>query len=257
MLGQVGRKATCGLIAIIAAVSLAVAAASSAGAAINPHAPRSQRGAGMRDARHERPLRGVRESRPAPRSRARRSAGKPGRAAGPWKITIPAIDLTTGLMTLSDAGATVGPDGLSLPVPPLARAADDAGWYQFTAMPGAAGNAVIVGHVDTYAGPAVFYNLYLLRPGDRVYVDANGARQRFDVTSVRELPKPSFPVNQVFGGTISHRLWLITCGGAFDYETRHYLSNIVVSASWIPAAKNHRAVKAHVKHVEHHGESVR
>ncbi len=117
-------------------------------------------------------------------------------------------------------------------------------------MPGAAGNAVIVGHVDTYIGPAVFYNLYLLRPGDPVYVSADGTRQRFDVTSVRELPKPGFPVNQVFGGTKRHVLWLITCGGAFDYETRHYLDNIVVSATWVPAQKKQLDEKEHAKRPE-------
>ena len=142
--------------------------------------------------------------------------------------------MAANLVPLGAPDGSAGPDALSLPVPPLTKAAAETGWYRFTAVPGAAGNAVIVGHVDTYIGPAVFYNLYLLRPGAPVYVVADGTRQRFDVTSVRELPKPSFPVSQVFGSTKRHMLWLITCGGAFDYETRHYLDNIVVSASWVP-----------------------
>jgi hypothetical protein len=103
----------------------------------------------------------------------------------------------------------------------------------------------------------VFYNLYQLRPGDSVYVDANGVRQRFDVASVRELSKPNFPVNQVFGGTTRHMLWLITCGGAFDYKTGHYLSNIFVSATWVPPIKNHRGKKEHAKRPENHQESIR
>ncbi len=160
-------------------------------------------------------------------------------------------------MTLSGPGGTAGTDGLSLPVPPLYRAASDAGWYDFTAVPGGAGNAVIVGHVDTYTGPAVFYHLYELRPGDPVYVDADGTRRRFDVTSVREMPKPSFPVNQVFGGTKRHMLWLITCGGSFDYETGHYLDNIVVSATWDPQKKERPGEKGHAKRSENHLQSVR
>jgi hypothetical protein len=113
--------------------------------------------------------------------------------------------------------------------------------------------------VDTFIGPAVFYNLYQLRPGDRVYVDAGGARQRFDVNWVRELPKPSFPVNQVFGSTGKHRLWLITCGGAFDYKTGHYLDNIVVSATWIPPAGKHSGSpeKSGVKRSKNHQGTVR
>jgi LPXTG-site transpeptidase (sortase) family protein len=181
--------------------------------------------------------------------------GKAPRAAAPWTISAPSVGLATRLMTLGGPGGTgrtAGAGVLSLPVPPLARAASDAGWYDFSAVPGAAGNAVIVGHVDTYIGPAVFYHLYQLRPGDPVYVDAGGTRRRFDVTSVHEMPKPSFPVNQVFGSTKRHILWLITCGGAFDNETRHYLDNIVVSATWDPPAKDRPGEKEHAKRSDSH-----
>jgi LPXTG-site transpeptidase (sortase) family protein len=157
------------------------------------------------------------------------AARKPAR---PWTIDIPSIGVAVNLMSLG--GPTDSPDGLTLPTPPLAEAASIAGWYQFTAVPGAAGNAVIVGHVDTYVGTAVFYNLYQLVPGDAIYVTADGVRQRFDVTSDSEMSKDSFPVSQVFGSTGKHMLWLITCGGDFDYQTRHYLDNIVVSAAWVP-----------------------
>jgi LPXTG-site transpeptidase (sortase) family protein len=167
------------------------------------------------------------------RQAAARPASRPGRARPP-AIEIPAIGVRASLATLGDPTAADGPGGLLLPVPPLAKAAVEAGWYRFTAVPGAPGNAVIAGHVDTYAGPGVFYDLYLLRRGDAVYVTAGNGRQRFTVTSVRELPKAGFPVNQVFGATSKHRLWLITCGGDFDYVTGHYLENIVVSADWNP-----------------------
>jgi LPXTG-site transpeptidase (sortase) family protein len=159
-------------------------------------------------------------------------------ATQPRSVDIPAIDERVPLVTLGGvAAAAPGPADLDLPTPPLTKAAVEAGWYQFTATPGAGGNAVIVGHVDTYAGPGVFYNLYQLSPGDAVYVTVGRTRQRFRVTSVREMSKASFPVSQVFGGTAKHMLWLITCGGAFDYETGHYLDNILVSAVWTPSAK--------------------
>jgi hypothetical protein len=35
----------------------------------------------------------------------------------------------------------------------------------------------------------------------------------------------------VYGPVPDPELRLITCGGAFDYATRHYLSNIVVYAA--------------------------
>jgi LPXTG-site transpeptidase (sortase) family protein len=254
---QVGRQVTGGLIAIVAAVCVALGGEYSAGAAIYPHSPHPPRVAGKRDIRHERLLRDIRNPLGAKRPGTRPEAKKAPRDAGPWTISAPSVGLAADLMTLSGPGGPAGADGLSLPVPPLTRAASDAGWYDFTAAPGAAGNAVIVGHVDTYIGPAVFYNLYQLRPGDPVYVDADGTRRRFDVTSVREMPKPSFPVNQVFGSTKRHMLWLITCGGAFDYETRHYLDNIVVSTTWDPLTKGQSGKKEHAKRSDNHQESVR
>lgn len=260
---QIGRRVACGLVVIMAAVAAVLAGESSAGAAISTHSPRPRQTITMRDIRHER-VADIRNPRAAKRPSAhpaakRHAARRParGKAARPWTIAIPSIGVDTDVMALGGPRGSAGLDGVSLPVPPLAKAASDAGWYKFTAVPGAAGNAVVVGHVDTYVGPAVFYNLYQLRPGDPVYVDANGVRQRFDITSVRELPKPNFPVNQVFGGTTRHTLWLITCGGAFDYKTGHYLSNIVISAAWVPVMKNHRAEKEHAKRPENHRESVR
>jgi sortase (surface protein transpeptidase) len=233
---RAGSRVACGL-AVIAAAAMAVqCAVSPAGAAARPRPsprPLVSKDAAVRDIQYvvmrnvrSVVMRNVRSVRPA------------AKAIRPGAIQIPSIGLSVRLITLGGPTATASHGVLSLPVPSLAEAATAAGWYQFTAVPGAAGNAVIVGHVDTYAGPAVFYNLYRLRPGDKVDVSAEGVRQRFDVTSVRELPKSSFPVDQVFGGTSKHTLWLITCGGDFDSETGHYLDNIIVSTAWDPVRKS-------------------
>ena len=160
--------------------------------------------------------------------------------ARPWELQIPAIGVAVDLTALGD------PDGATLAVPPLAEAATEAGWYRFTSVPGSAGNSVIVGHVDTYVGPAVFYDLYQLRPGDAIDIATGAGTERFAVRWVREVAKLRFPVNQVFGSTGKHQLWLITCGGAFDYQTGHYLDNIIVSAVWHPTVKHrarHRATR--------------
>jgi LPXTG-site transpeptidase (sortase) family protein len=163
----------------------------------------------------------------------------------PWEVEIPAIGVAVDLVALGD------PDGPMLPVPPLAQAATEAGWYRFTSVPGSAGNSVIVGHVDTYVGPAVFYNLYQLVSGDAIYVETGATTERFAVRWVHEVAKAQFPVNQVFGETGKHQLWLITCGGAFDYQTGHYLDNIVVSAVWQPTV--HRSRRPATHHVKRHG----
>jgi LPXTG-site transpeptidase (sortase) family protein len=225
MARRVAGRAACALGATVTAAAV-LAGGGPAGAAVRPL------GAPARDIQHVRQL----SRRPAA---ARKPPARPRPPAGaePRAIDIPAIGVDTHLTTLGGATAPAGAGDLMLPVPPLDKAADEAGWYQFTAVPGDPGNAVVVGHVDTFAGPGVFYGLYRLAPGDAVYVTVGGARRRFDVTSVREMSKASFPANQVFGGTARHHLWLITCGGGFDYATGHYLDNIVVSASWVPPPK--------------------
>ena len=97
--------------------------------------------------------------------------------------------------------------------------------------PGAVGSAVIAGHIDSQAGPGVFFRLSSLRPGDRVYVRrADSTLAVFRVTVVREFPKDSFPTSAVYGPTPDSELRLITCGGIFDRQEGSYLSNTVVYA---------------------------
>jgi sortase (surface protein transpeptidase) len=109
-----------------------------------------------------------------------------------------------------------------------------AGWYDGGPRPGAIGSAVIAGHIDSVAGPAVFYRLSSLRPGDRAYVRrADGTLVVFRVTAVRSYPKDRFPTADVYGPAASPQLRLITCGGTFDPARHSYLSNVVVYAAAI------------------------
>lgn len=106
-----------------------------------------------------------------------------------------------------------------------------AGWYADGVRPGDAGPAVIAGHVDSTAGPAVFFDLRELRPGAVVAVrDSTGEVRHFVVYRVRSYPKDDFPTAAVFGPTALPELRLITCTGEFDYATRNYLENLVVFA---------------------------
>jgi LPXTG-site transpeptidase (sortase) family protein len=145
--------------------------------------------------------------------------------AAPVSLTIPLIGVSTKLIRLGLAS-----DG-SLQVPPLSDTAV-AGWYTGSPRPGAIGSAIIVGHVDTVHGPAVFDRLDQLRKGDQVYVRrADGTLVKFLVTAVRTYLKDQFPTQTVYGPTPDAELRLITCGGAWDPATHHYLSNIVVYAT--------------------------
>jgi sortase (surface protein transpeptidase) len=141
----------------------------------------------------------------------------------PVSLTIPLIGVQTQLITLglTSSGALQVPSSTSV-----------AGWYTGSPKPGAIGSAIIVGHIDSFSGPGVFYRLVQLRPGDKIYVKrANGTLVEFRVTSVQSYLKDRFPTASVYGPTPDPELRLITCGGTFDYATHHYLSNIVVYAT--------------------------
>ncbi len=143
--------------------------------------------------------------------------------ARPTGLVIPSIGVRTGLVRLglTSSGA--------LQVPATASVA---GWYTGSSRPGAIGAAVIVGHIDSLSGPGVFFRLPQLRPGRLVYVRrADGSLAVFRVTAVHTYPKSRFPTLAVYGPTPSAELRLITCGGAFDFATGHYLSNVIVYAA--------------------------
>jgi LPXTG-site transpeptidase (sortase) family protein len=164
---------------------------------------------------------------PAPTGRIVAVPQSPGPdpVAAPVSLTIPLIGVQTNLMTLG-----LGRDG-TLGVPPLSMAGV-AGWYTGSPRPGSIGSAIIVGHVDTTKGPAVFDRLDTLTRGDKIYVKrADGTLVEFRVTSVQQYPKDHFPTEAVYGPVPDPELRLITCGGAWDPATRHYLSNIVVYAT--------------------------
>jgi len=141
----------------------------------------------------------------------------------PVRLWIPAIAVSSPLVRLGRL-----PNG-TLQVP---RDWNKAGWYDQGPRPGQPGPAVILGHVDSKSGPAVFYELQTLRPGDVVRVGlADGRTLVFRVQRVERYPKDHFPTEAVYLPTLSRELRLITCGGTFDYATGHYRDNIVVYAT--------------------------
>jgi Sortase domain len=144
----------------------------------------------------------------------------------PVSVAIPAIGVHARLLHLgSNANGTMA-------VPSLITQSGKAAWYKYSATPGEIGVSVIEGHVDSYLGPAVFFRLGALRPGDHIDVRlADGVTAIFRVTGVREYLKSRFPAKTIYGTTDRASLRLITCGGAFDSVTRHYLSSTVVYAS--------------------------
>lgn len=107
---------------------------------------------------------------------------------------------------------------------------NEAGWYQLGPPPGQRGSAVILGHVDSTQGPAVFYRLRFLEPGDRIRVGlSNETVAHFKVTSVVTYPNEDFPARRVYVGNPRRpTLALVTCGGDYDGQAGGYQSNVVV-----------------------------
>jgi hypothetical protein len=150
----------------------------------------------------------------------------------PVRVDIPAIGVHSKLLHLG-----VNADG-TIQVPSLETSASLAAWYKYSATPGQIGTAIIEGHVDDLRGPAVFFRLGALRPGDSIDVTlADGITAVFRVTGVRDFLKSGFPADAVYGQARYAALRLITCGGAFDNATGHYLSSTVVFASLTSARR--------------------
>jgi len=146
--------------------------------------------------------------------------------SAPVTLDIPAIGVHSRLLHLG-----LNPDG-SIQVPSITTAAGLAAWYRGSVTPGQLGSSVIEGHVDSYQGPAVFFRLGELRPGATVDIRlASGVTAIFRVTGVREYAKDQFPAAMIYGATRNATLRLITCGGAFDSASGHYLGSTVVFAS--------------------------
>jgi len=142
--------------------------------------------------------------------------------AAPARVTIPAIGVDSPLAQIGvdPAGALVPPEDFAV-----------AGWFAAGPAPGEVGPAVLAGHVDDRSGPAVFFRLEELRPGDQVVVTGtDGLPVAFSVTRVASYPKTDFATTEVYGPTAVPELRLITCGGTFDRSRRSYTDNVVVFA---------------------------
>jgi hypothetical protein len=142
--------------------------------------------------------------------------------APPVRIRVPAAHVDTGLQRLGRAvnGTINVPSRPSI-----------AGWYREGPRPGQRGPAVILGHVDSATGPAVFFHVPKLRPSDAVYVDrADGSTARFRVTHLSRVAKGRFPTELVYAPTLEPSLRLVTCGGSIDPATGDYRDNVIVFA---------------------------
>jgi len=159
---------------------------------------------------------------PAPGTQSASTVVDPASVPVPVAVSVPALGLTEELVDLgiaADGTAEVPTDF------------DRVGWFTGGGRPGARGPTVLMGHVDSTDGPAVFYALRDLVAGDVVEVTgADGSTARYAVSGTSQVPKGEFPTAAVFGASATDVLRLITCTGAFDQGARSYTDNLVVTA---------------------------
>jgi len=150
-------------------------------------------------------------------------------ASRPVRIEIPDIGATSDLTDLF-----LNPDG-TLQAP---KDYQQVGWFADGSLPGATNTspAIFAGHVDSFKGPAVFYDLDKLKPGAQVRVtQANKAVAVYVVTASAQYEKKSFPAAQIYRDRTESEIVLITCTGVFDKSKQSYAENLVVTARLDPA----------------------
>ncbi|MFB7368670.1 class F sortase [Streptomyces sp. NPDC056222] len=141
----------------------------------------------------------------------------------PVRVRIPAVRV--------DAPVTdVGRDAEGWIDTPPAYEKNLTGWYTGAVTPGERGTAVVVGHVDTPDGRAVFYDLGALSKGHRIEIAREDGRTAvFSVYGVEVVPKEDFPAERVYKRGALPELRVLTCGGDFS-KRQGYEGNVVVSA---------------------------
>jgi sortase (surface protein transpeptidase) len=168
-------------------------------------------------------------SQPSPDSRVS-ATGAPERVANerPVRVNIPSLGVEAEVVTVvSNIGAVQVPDDI-----------EKVGWYGFGAYPTSdAGSVTLVGHRDgSFGREGSFYDLGEIKSGEKITIDSDrGNAFDYEVVALDLVSKKDFSQNasQFFTSTGPHRLYLITCGGAYVKDKGGYQDNIIVVAERI------------------------
>ncbi|MCI0619893.1 class F sortase [Candidatus Wolfebacteria bacterium] len=147
--------------------------------------------------------------------------------SAPVRLSIPKINVDAPFVSLGVD------ENREIEIP---KGYEEVGWYEHGPTPGELGPAIVLGHVDSYEGAAVFYLLGQLEPGDVVDVTrANGTVAHFRVDKLERYLQTDFPTSLVYGDIDHAGLRLITCSGSYDRNLLRYDKNLIVYASLIGA----------------------
>ncbi len=146
--------------------------------------------------------------------------------------------LLPNVQTLIPTRLSIPSIGVNAPVERIGLTADgelasptewmDVGWFQDGYVPGQAGNASIVGHLDSHTGPAVFWRVNQLRPGARVIVSDGSRSLTFIVQATEKYPTNNSPMWRIYGESAVPHLNLVTCAGDWDAASQRYDQRTVV-----------------------------
>ncbi|TSB48167.1 class F sortase [Alkalicoccobacillus porphyridii] len=111
---------------------------------------------------------------------------------------------------------------------------DGVGWFEPGTNPGAIGNSVMAGHVDSRTGPAVFFDLEDLVEGDEIIIeDQDGQELTFEVKYQESYDRSNAPIQDIFGAANTRNLNLITCSGTFNRDEGTHEERLVVYAELV------------------------
>ena len=142
----------------------------------------------------------------------------------PVSIEIPSTNITATFedpVGVDDTGAVGVPNGY-----------ETVAYYKNGPLPGEIGPSVVLGHVDSKDGPAVFYSLGQVSVGDEILIHReDDSVLVFTITDFERIEQKTFPTERVYGYIPYQGLRLVTCSGTYNREVMRYSHNLIVYAT--------------------------
>lgn len=149
------------------------------------------------------------------------ATNEPASTASQVRLRIPTLAVDAAITSLGFDGA----GGYAVP-----GTASGVGWYEFSAYPGAAGNAVLGGHLNWRGSRGVFDRLDELSAGDMIYVDTAAGEVAYQVVGSHSVTAQT-PFIDILGERSGpSTLTLFTCGGTYSSAAGEYDQRLVVNA---------------------------
>lgn len=139
----------------------------------------------------------------------------------PVNLKIPKLNIDTeiisvGLNSIGSVDANFGPDIV--------------GWFNGSPIPGQKGNSIIDGHSGWKGNnPAVFDNLFLLKVGDKIYIENNKGSISVFIVKEIDIFVPGENYSRIFIPEDDKAyLNLITCSGVWDNINKTHKDRLVI-----------------------------